>query len=75
VFVNPRLPLAADYRYQHNESDHEDRSHMLYSLKIVFVIRRQDGTTETVITSPSSVAAIDNAVKTYSRALKNLAKK
>jgi hypothetical protein len=40
-----------------------------------FVIRRQDGTTETVITSPSSVAAINNAVKTYSRALKNLAKK
>jgi hypothetical protein len=40
-----------------------------------FVIRRQDGTTETVITTPSSTAAIKKAVETYSPALRSLAKK
>jgi hypothetical protein len=40
-----------------------------------FAIRKQDGTTEIVITSPSSVASIQSAVKTFSRALKNLADK
>jgi hypothetical protein len=39
------------------------------------VIRTESGRLETVITSPSSVAAINSAVKTYSRALKNLAKR
>jgi hypothetical protein len=36
-------------------------------------IRTETGRTETVVTSPSSVAAIDRAAKTYRRALKELA--
>jgi hypothetical protein len=38
-------------------------------------IRNVDHTTETVITSSSTVEAVNRAVKTYSRALRNLAKK
>jgi hypothetical protein len=36
-------------------------------------VRNEDGTTETLITSASSVAAIRRAAKTYDKALKELA--
>jgi hypothetical protein len=39
------------------------------------VTQTDTGQLETVITSPSSVAAMDKAVKTYARTLKNLAKR
>jgi hypothetical protein len=39
------------------------------------VIRSEDGRFRTVVTSPSSAAAIERAAKKYARALRSLAKR
>jgi hypothetical protein len=41
----------------------------------ITTIRDETGRFETVVTKPSSVAAMDRTVKKYSRALSNLAKR